>query len=210
VTSFLFDGSSDAPTTIALAHGAGAPMDSPFMEKAARALALHGFRVARFEFPYMRARRGGGARGAPDRPAVLKETWLAAIRELGADRLVIGGKSLGGRIASMVADEAGVRGLICFGYPFHPPGAPDRLRTAHLETLATPALVLQGTRDPFGTPEEVGSYRLSGSIRVVWVPDGDHSLKPRARSGRTESQNLELAFETAAEFARRLGAPVSS
>jgi predicted alpha/beta-hydrolase family hydrolase len=208
VTSFLFDGPSDAKTTIALAHGAGAPMDSPFMEKAARGLAARGFRVARFEFPYMRARREGGARGAPDRPAVLQETWLAAIRELGADRLVIGGKSLGGRIASMVADEAVVRGLVrglvCFGYPFHPPGAPDRLRTAHLEALATPALVLQGTRDPFGSPEEVETYRLARSIRVVWVPDGDHSFKPRAKSGRTESQNLELAFDAAADFARAL------
>ena len=202
--SFLFDGPSDAKTTIALAHGAGAPMDSPFMEKAARALAARGFRVARFEFPYMAARREGGARGAPDRPAVLKETWLAAIRELGAARLVIGGKSLGGRIASMVADEAAVRGLVCFGYPFHPPGAPDRLRTAHLAALPTPALVLQGTRDPFGTAEEVETYRLSRSIRVFWLPDGDHSFKPRARSGRTESQNLELAFETAAEFVRGL------
>jgi predicted alpha/beta-hydrolase family hydrolase len=97
-----------------------------------------------------------------------------------------------------------VRGLVCFGYPFHPPGSPDRLRTAHLENLATPALVLQGTRDPFGAPEEVEAYRLARSIRVVWVPDGDHSLKPRAKSGRTESQNLELAFETAGEFVRGL------
>lgn len=174
------------------------------MEKAARGLAADGFRVARFEFPYMHARRAGGARGAPDRPAVLKETWLAAIRELGPARLVIGGKSLGGRIASMVADEAGVRGLVCLGYPFHPPGAPERLRTAHLEDLSTPALILQGTRDPFGTEAEVEKYRLSRSIRVVWVPDGDHSFKPRAASGRTESGNLAFALESAAAFARAL------
>ena len=199
--SFLFDGPPDAKTTIALAHGAGAPMDSSFMEEAARGLAARGFRVARFEFPYMRARREGGRRGAPDRPAVLKETWLEAVRELGADRLVIGGKSLGGRIASMVADEARVLGLVCFGYPFHPPGAPERLRTAHLENLATPALILQGTRDPFGTPDEVEGYRLARSIRVVWVPDGDHSFKPRAASGRTEAGNVAFAVETAADFA---------
>jgi predicted alpha/beta-hydrolase family hydrolase len=204
VISFLFDGPDDAKLTIALAHGAGAPMDSPFMEKAARGLAAHGFRVARFEFPYMHARREGGHRGAPDRPAVLKETWLQAVRELGVDRLVIGGKSLGGRIASMVADEAGVRGLVCFGYPFHPPGAPERLRTAHLENLVTPALFLQGTRDPFGTTDDVEGYRLSRSIRVVWVPDGDHSFKPRAKSGRTEAANLAFALETAADFARAL------
>jgi hypothetical protein len=204
VVEFLFDGPSDAKVTIALAHGAGAPMDSPFMAKAAAALAGHGFRVARFEFPYMHARRAGGGRGAPDRPPVLKETWLEAVRALGARHLVVGGKSLGGRIASMIADEAGVDGLVCFGYPFHPPGAPERRRTAHLEALATPALILQGTRDSFGTPDDVKGYALSRSIRVVWVPDGDHSFKPRAKSGRTETENLAFAFETAADFVRSL------
>jgi predicted alpha/beta-hydrolase family hydrolase len=135
---------------------------------------------------------------------VLKETWLEAVRALGARHLVVGGKSLGGRIASMIADEAGVDGLVCFGYPFHPPGAPERRRTAHLEALATPALILQGTRDSFGTPDDVKGYALSRSIRVVWVPDGDHSFKPRAKSGRTETENLAFAFETAADFVRSL------
>jgi predicted alpha/beta-hydrolase family hydrolase len=100
----------------------------------------------------------------------------------------------------MVADEAKVRGLVCFGYPFHPPGKPERLRTAHLTGLATPALVLQGTRDPFGSPEEVGGYGLSRSIRVVWVPDGDHSFKPRAKSGRTEAENVAFAVAEARRF----------
>jgi predicted alpha/beta-hydrolase family hydrolase len=175
------------------------------MAKAAHALGVHGFRVARFEFPYMHARRAGGGRGAPDRPAVLKEKWLEAVRALGSRHVVVGGKSLGGRIASMIADEAGADGLVCFGYPFHPPGAPERLRTAHLENLATPALILQGTRDSFGTPEDVEGYALARSIRVVWVPDGDHSFKPRAKSGRTEADNLAFAFETAADFVRSLG-----
>jgi len=175
-------------------------MDSPFMQTVAEGLGRYGFRVARFEFPYMRERREGGARKAPDRAPVLREAWLGVIRELGADRLVIGGKSMGGRIASMVADEAGPRGLVCFGYPFHPPGAPERLRTAHLEHLSTPALFLQGTRDAFGTPEDVNGYRLSRAIRVVWVPDGDHSFKPPAKSGRTASGNVAFAVETAAKF----------
>ena len=201
---FLFDGPGNAKTTIALAHGAGAPMDSPFMRTVAEGLGRSGFRVARFEFPYMRARRDGGARKAPDRAPVLRESWLEAIRALAADRLVIGGKSMGGRIASMVADEARVAGLVCFGYPFHPPGAPDRLRTAHLERLATPALIVQGTRDAFGTPEDVSGYRLSPAIRVVWVPEGDHSFKPPAKSGRTASENVAFAVETAAKFARDL------
>ena len=197
---FLFDGPKSAMLTVALAHGAGGPMDSPFMNDAAGGIAEGGFRVARFEFPYMAARRAGKKSGAPDPPAVLRETWLDAIRALGADRLVVGGKSLGGRIASMVADEGGVRGLICFGYPFHPPGKPERTRTAHLAALETPALILQGERDPFGTPEDVAGYRLSRAIRVVWIPDGDHSFKPRAKSGRTEAGNRALAVTEARNF----------
>jgi len=206
VVDFLFDGPKNATLTVALAHGAGAPMDSSFMNDVAAGIAAGGYRVARFEFPYMRARRSGKNTRAPDREPVLRETWGQAIRELGPERLVVGGKSLGGRIASLVADDAGVRGLICFGYPFHPPGNPERLRTAHLAALATPALVLQGTRDPFGTPDDVAGYRLSRAIRLVWVPDGDHSLKPRAKSGRTEAENRAFAIAEACVFLRQRSA----
>jgi predicted alpha/beta-hydrolase family hydrolase len=189
----IFDGPADGPTLV-LAHGAGAPMDSPFLNAMAAGLAAGGLRVARFEFPYMRRRRLAGERRPPDREPALRESWLATIAALGGgNRLVIGGKSLGGRIASLVADEAGARGLVCLGYPFHPPDKPDRLRTAHLRELRTPALILQGTRDPFGTREEVGRYDLSPAIRVVWLEDGDHSFKPRVASGRTERQHLEAA-----------------
>ena len=202
---FLFDGPEDAPLTLVLAHGAGAPMNSPFLNVVARGAAQAGTRVARFEFPYMRARRPGGPRGAPDRGPVLEESWREAIGALGGgDRLVIGGKSLGGRIASMVADEAGVRGLVCLGYPFHPPGKPERLRTKHLEDLRTPGLILQGTRDPFGGREEVEGYRLSPSLRIEWIEDGDHSFKPRASSGRTEKQNLAEAVSRVSGFLEEL------
>ena len=117
---------------------------------------------------------------------------------------MIGGKSLGGRMASLVADEAGARGLVCLGYPFHPPGQTDRLRTAHLAALRTPALVVQGTRDPFGTPEEVAGYALAAGIEVVWMADGDHSFKPRVSSGRTEGQNLAAAVAAVLGFVGRL------
>jgi len=100
----------------------------------------------------------------------------------------------------MVADEVGARGLVCLGYPFHPPGRPEKLRTKHLETLATPALVVQGTRDAFGTAEDVAGYRLSPAIRVVWLQDGDHSWKPRAASGRSEAQNMADAIAAIREF----------
>lgn len=207
---FLFDGPEPGPDvpTIVLAHGAGAPMDSGFMNIVARGLAAEGIRVARFEFPYMRARREGGKNRPPDREPVLRDAWLNAIRSIreigGGERLVIGGKSMGGRFASMVADEAGVRGLVCLGYPFHPPGKPESLRVKHLETLKTPALIVQGTRDTFGTREEVEGYALSSAIRVVWMEDGDHSFKPRASSGRTEAGNVAAAVEAMAGFVKPL------
>jgi predicted alpha/beta-hydrolase family hydrolase len=195
------DGPEDAPATFLFAHGAGAPMDSAFMQRVAGGIAAHGVRVVRFEFPYMEKRRTEGRRGAPDREPVLRARWTELVERFGGGtHVAIGGKSLGGRIASMIADEASARALVCFGYPFHPPGQPARLRTAHLQTLRTPALILQGTRDPFGGPEEVAGYGLSPSIRLEWIEDGDHSFKPPARSGRTEAGNVQRAIEAAAEF----------
>jgi uncharacterized protein len=201
---FLFDGPMTGDRTLALAHGAGAPMDSPFMRIMAQGVAASGIRVARFEFPYMRRRRETGRRGAPDTPAVLLQSWRDAIQELGgSDRLIIGGKSMGGRIASMVADEVAVRGLVCLGYPFHPPGDPARMRTKHLEALTTPALIVQGERDSFGGREEVAPYKLSREIRIEWITDGDHSFKPRKGSGRSEVENLRTAIELVVSFVRQ-------
>jgi predicted alpha/beta-hydrolase family hydrolase len=201
----LTEGPVDADRTLVLAHGAGGPMDSPFLNAVAAGVASKGVRVVRFEFPYMRARRERGGRGAPDREPVLRESWHSVIGQLGGgERLVIGGKSLGGRIASLISDEANVEGLVCLGYPFHPPGNPDRLRTKHLAALRTPTLIVQGSRDPFGPREEVLGYDLSASIRIVWIEDGDHSWKPRARSGRTEKQNLEEALAAMGEFLENL------
>jgi predicted alpha/beta-hydrolase family hydrolase len=191
---------------VALAHGAGAAMDSGFMNLVSAGLAARGLRVVRFEFPYMARRRTEGRRGAPDREPVLRARWKEIVEALGGGpRVVVGGKSMGGRIASMIADEVGARGLVCLGYPFHPPGDPARLRTAHLAELQTPALFLQGTRDAFGTREDVAGYRLSPSIRIHWIEGGDHSFKPPARSGRTERENVEEAIAAAAEFVAGLG-----
>ena len=187
------------------AHSAGAPMDSPFMQRVAEGVAASGVRVIRFEFPYMQRRRETGRGGAPDPPRVLMQSFRNAIEETGgSDALVIGGKSMGGRIASMVADDAAVRGLVCLGYPFHPPGKIEKTRTGHLENLRTPTLILQGTRDSFGSPEDVRGYKLSSAIRIEWIEDGDHSFKPRARSGRTEAANVRAAIAFVAEFIARV------
>ncbi len=197
----IVDGATNAPFTLVLAHGAGAPMDHPFMNAIAEGIARKGLRVVRFEFPYMAARRISGKRSAPDREAVLMQSWRNVVAKIGkVAGLVVGGKSMGGRIASMIADEIGAAGLICLGYPFHPPGDPARARVKHLEKLRTPALILQGTRDSFGRPDEVARYSLSPKIRVFWIEDGDHSFKPRARSGRTEAQNLSVAIEAMIGF----------
>jgi predicted alpha/beta-hydrolase family hydrolase len=206
VPETLTDGPDGGPVFL-FAHGAGAPMDSDWMDTVAAGLAGAGIRVVRFEFPYMAARRVDGRRRPPDRQPVLLATWRALIDTFGpAGRLMIGGKSMGGRMASLVADEAGVRGLVCLGYPFHPPGRPDRLRTEHLEALRTPTLICQGTRDALGGRETVAGLRLGPSIRLHWLEDGDHGFKPRKASGLTEAGHLADAVRATADFIRALAA----
>jgi uncharacterized protein len=206
---FLLDGPADASITLLLAHGAGAGMESDAISRAAVALASAGLRVARFEFGYMAARRES-RRKPPPRAETLMPEYRAAVDAIGPrERLVIGGKSMGGRVASLVVDdlsEAGkVAGLLCLGYPFHPPSKPDKLRTAHLEALRTPALICQGTRDPFGTRDEVEVYRLSDRIEIFWLEDGDHDLKPRKSvSGFTVADHLARLAERVAAWAERL------
>ncbi|MEK1890690.1 MAG: alpha/beta family hydrolase [Phyllobacterium sp.] len=207
---FLFDGDADAPVTILLAHGAGAPMDSASMTATAKALADAGFRVARFEFAYMAARRTSAGRKPPPRAETLKPEYVAAIRELSkTQRLIIGGKSMGGRVASVIADDlyaAGeISGLLCLGYPFHPPGKPEQLRTKHLAGLMTPTLICQGTRDEFGTREEVEGYDLSDTIEILWLADGDHDLKPRKSiSGFTAADHMKVMADKVSAWVNSL------
>jgi predicted alpha/beta-hydrolase family hydrolase len=215
-TIFLIDGPAAAKYTVLLAHGAGGPMDSPAMTGAAKALTDSGFRVARFEFEYMASRRDSATRKPPPRAEKLGPEYLAAIDTLSATEplkgpLIIGGKSMGGRIASMIADDlhaAGrIAGLLCLGYPFHPPGRPEQLRTAHLAKMKTPALIVQGTRDPFGTRAEVATYTLSKAIEILWLEDGDHDLKPRKRvSGFSAADHLRSLGEAVAAWAGRIAA----
>ncbi|MGO6755891.1 alpha/beta hydrolase (plasmid) [Rhizobium ruizarguesonis] len=207
---FLLQGPQDARFTILLAHGAGAPMDSASMTAAANALAGVGFRVARFEFAYMAARRTLEGRKPPPRAETLNPEYEAAIAELGASGpLIIGGKSMGGRVASMIADDlhrrGKIAGLLCLGYPFHPPDQPGKLRTGHLRGLTTPALICQGTRDEFGTRDEVPGYDLSDMIEIIWLEDGDHDLKPRKTiSGFSSADHLSMMAKAAKAWAERL------
>ncbi|RWO85435.1 alpha/beta fold hydrolase [Mesorhizobium sp.] len=212
MTTFLFDGPDTAAITILLAHGAGAPMDSASMTATAKALAEAGFRIARFEFHYMAARRYGH-RKPPPRAETVNPEYTKAIADLRAKGvngpLIIGGKSMGGRVASMIADEVfskgDTSGLLCLGYPFHPPGKPTQLRTKHLAGLKTPTLIFQGTRDEFGTRDEVATYDLSDTIEMRWLEDGDHDLKPRKSiSGFSAADHLKTMTDAVKAWTERI------
>ena len=203
----LIDGPAAAPATLLLAHGAGAPMDSPFLATITSGLAERGWRVVRFAFPYMARARAGGRRGAPDRlPKGLGAFREQVALEADSSSLVLAGKSLGGRVATLLLEETAAAGTVraglCFGYPFHPPGKPDSLRTAHLETLSVPTLIVQGERDSFGRRAEVEGYALAPAIRLAWIPGGDHSLRPTRAAGLDEAAALDLAVEHADAFLR--------
>lgn len=181
-----------APAHLVFSHGAGAGMSSVFLERLSALLADAGVCVHRFEFAYMAARRNGGSRRPPPRADRLTGEYEAAVAQIaktvpGNSGLFIGGKSMGGRVASMIADslweKRTIAGLVCVGYPFHPPGKPDALRTAHLKLMTCPALIVQGTRDPFGGMDEVSTYGLSAAIDVAWIENGDHDFKGAGRGG---------------------------
>jgi uncharacterized protein len=182
----LVDQKRNAQAEVILAHGAGAGMRSEFMELIAEAVTAAGMSAWRFEFPYM-------ARGArsPDRAPVLEETWrlvIDKVRTSAGRPVIVGGKSMGGRIASQVA-AAGVDvdGLIFLGYPLHPPGKPERIKAGHLAAVKSPMLFVEGTRDPF-CPLETLEDVLTGidaQTDIVVISDGDHSFKVRKSSGRS-------------------------
>ncbi|WP_261241215.1 MULTISPECIES: alpha/beta family hydrolase [unclassified Pseudomonas] len=192
----------NAPCLI-LAHGAGAPMDSEFMEDMARRLTQQGVAVVRFEFPYMAERRCAGGKRPPNPQKVLLEHWREVyrqVRPLVAGRLAIGGKSMGGRMASLLADELGADALVCLGYPFYAVGKPEKPRVEHLAALRTPTLIVQGERDALGNREAVQGYTLSPAIEVNWLAAADHDLKPLKASGFSHAQHLQAAAERVAGF----------
>lgn len=186
-----------------LAHGAGAPMDSGFMNEMAQRLAALGVGVIRFEFPYMAERRVNGGKRPPNPQKVLLQCWREVyqqVRPLVAGTLAIGGKSMGGRMASLVADELGVDALVCLGYPFYAVGKPEKPRVEHLAGLQTPTLIVQGERDALGNREAVAGYALSPAIEVSWRVAGDHDLKPLKASGFSHAQHMQAAAEQVAQF----------
>ncbi|MFA0506244.1 alpha/beta fold hydrolase [Vibrio sp. 10N.222.54.B12] len=203
MNNVIIDG-EDNPITFIFAHGAGAGMDHEFMQSVAKGLAFKGIRVIRFNFPYMIKRAEDGKRRPPDRAPKLLEAYQEIIEQVDADKLVIGGKSMGGRMASHLSEVDKVAAMACLGFPFHPPGKPEKYKGEHLAELAKPCLILQGERDTFGKREEFADFDLSDSIRVEFIPDGDHSFKPRKNSGYTEQQNIALTVEKLSAFIKEV------
>ncbi|MDQ1386392.1 MAG: uncharacterized protein QOG65_3771 [Actinomycetota bacterium] len=175
-----------ADRAVLLAHGAGADMNAATLTTVADALAAAGIPSLRFNFPYKAAGRRG-----PDRPPVLEAALREAVSELASrakvppERVVLGGRSMGGRIGSIVAADDGALGLVLLGYPLHPPGRPAQLRIEHFPRLRMPALFVSGTRDAFGSPEELRreTKKVKGPVSFFWVESGDHGFKPLKSSG---------------------------
>jgi predicted alpha/beta-hydrolase family hydrolase len=201
-----------ADVSLILGHGAGAGQNSAFMVKFATALAERGIETITFNFAYTEA-----GRRVPDRNDRLEAAWrrvIAAYRdgELGAHgrsrKLAIGGKSMGGRIASQVAaaDSEGIAGLVFLGYPLHPPGRPDKLRSAHLPQIRAPMLFVQGSRDTFGTPEELRPIigTLNAPAELCVIEDGDHSFKVRKTAPLSQKAVFDFILDTVERWLRAL------
>ncbi len=208
VTEYEFAGARGADRAVLLAHGAGADMHSANLVAFADALAAAKIPVLRFNFPYITA-----GRRSPDRAAVLDAAIRAAHTELqrrtklSADRLVLGGRSMGGRYASMLAAEQGALGLLLLGYPLHPPGKADQQRVEHFPKLRMPVLFVSGTRDAFGTPTELegAAKAVRGKVSWHWIESGDHSFRPSKRdTGQTIADVLPTAAAAAVEWVAAL------
>ena len=201
--SILYSNACESFCTLIFAHGAGAPMDSDFMEDMTQRLLELGVSVVRFEFPYMAQRRIDAIRRPPNKIEVLQDTWrsiYSQVREQADGPVIMAGKSMGGRVASMLADELQPLALICLGYPFYPVNKLDKPRTAHLLDLSTPTLIVQGERDALGCLDVVQDYELSSAIEIEWLAMADHDLKPLKRSGCTHDQYLQRTALRMADF----------
>ncbi|EGR0065423.1 alpha/beta fold hydrolase [Vibrio parahaemolyticus] len=199
MSQWIVEGPKNGPLFV-FAHGAGAGMEHDFMTAVAKGLVEQGIRVVRFNFPYMVKRSEDGKKRPPDRAPKLLEAYSEVIAHFASSRVVIGGKSMGGRMASLLAEHELVAGIACLGFPFHPPGKPEKFKGDHLASIDKPILILQGERDTFGKREEFDEFVFSQQVKVSFLPDGDHSFKPRKSSGHTEAGNIALAVEQLSAF----------
>ena len=207
IKEFLVNSPEKEPKGIfLLAHGASKGMASPFMDSIARGISAAGIRVVRFHFPYMEDTLRTGMVIPANQRKILKQCFSEVImhciekERCQSKYIIIGGKTMGARIASMVADEHKVAGVICLGYPFHPLKKPKHFRIYHLKTIQTPTLICQGERDPFGTREEVEQRTLSNSVKFHWLARCDNNFKPGRLSDRTHDENMDDAIHACNGF----------
>lgn len=192
---------NNAIATIMFAHGAGADMNSDFIAEFTALLINRHINVIRFNFPYMQQRLMDGKRRPPNKMPVLCESYLQRIKQFKSPLpLFIGGKSMGSRVAAMVANEQKVNAVFCLGYPFHPQKQPDKLRLEPLQKTQKPVLIVQGDRDLLGNKEEIKHYALPANIQMEFLPDGDHDLKPRVKSGHNHRQHKIAAADLVLNF----------
>lgn len=212
---------SDSPVAqLVLAHGAGAGKEHEFMQTMSALFVEQNIDVVLFNFPYMQTIKETGKRRPPDKTDKLLQHFHDVVKHIetncvetsmrkqtdagnghAALPIFIGGKSMGGRMATMsIEDMPSVKGAIAFGYPFHPPGKPEKTRTDHLQAMHKPLLIVQGERDTFGTKDEVAAYGLCPTIELAFLVDGDHSFKPRKASGFTQEAHLKTAVDMACDF----------
>ncbi|OUS27478.1 hypothetical protein A9R01_14435 ['Osedax' symbiont bacterium Rs2_46_30_T18] len=190
---------------LVFAHGAGMPMDHPFMQQVSAQIAACELMVIRFEFPYMALRRETGKRRLPDKMPILEQCFLDVLDHLKkrnpelfnetAVPLFLAGKSMGGRVATLIADRVSASAVFIYGYPFHSIKKPEVLRIEHLQDVQSEIHIFQGDRDKLGNKSEVSTYPLSEKVQVHWFNDGDHDLHPRVRSGSTQLEHLESAVQ---------------
>ncbi len=185
---FITEGKESSPDTIILAHSSGAPMNSEFMNYFSKNLSKLGFFCVRFQFPYMTKQIIEGKKSFPDKFDVLKKSWLIAINHVNKKDVIIGGKSMGGRIATLIANEVKPKGVIVLGYPFFNSRGTNENRLKHLENINTPTLICQGENDNLGKRCEVEKLHLSKKINIHWIESANHSLIPPKRTGKTMNQ----------------------
>lgn len=214
--AFRCDGdAASAHAIVILAHGAGAGMDSDFLTALSKALAARGLFVVSFEFAYMVKRRLSGNKRPPAPKPILLANWAAVLEctvQCSSLPVVVAGKSMGGRIGSELLASASlsplvrsrVAGCMCYGYPFHPPAKQEQLRTEHLAESRwperIPLKIVQGTRDPFGKPDEVANYSLAKEISIAWLESGDHDFVPLRRSGFEQRDLIQRAADLSIAF----------
>jgi len=181
-------------------------MDSEFMQTIARGLAAEGVKVVRFEFPYMQERRVSGKKRPPNRQHELIEAFKKVIEDVNQP-CVLMGKSMGGRMASILASmqplNPNVLGVVALGYPFHPQKKPEKLRIDHMPDINIPMLIIQGTRDALGEKTYIETLPIPNDIQIHWLEDGDHDLKPRVKSGLTHEQHMSTAIKQSAQFIKQ-------